>query len=305
MPFDLLKFQTSPSLEMLNTAKKDDLIEIVNLFEIPLVKSSMKKCEIKDRLIQFFLDKNIFEINTTESVDHESTFSELDCSNKDRLELCRLQVELEREKIHLRLKELEFAQGKNTNTCNNNFFDIARNIKLVPSFQEQHVDKYFLHFEKIACSLGWPQQYWTMLLQSVFTGKARDVYTQLSIEQSSSYPVVKEFILKAYELVPEAYRQKFRGFTKSSEESFIEFAREKEQLFDRWCVSTGVERNFDKLKQLVLMEEFKSCVSKQIRLFLEEKQVVDLETAAKLAEEYVLTHTQNDDAKDFASPNIN
>lgn len=259
MPFDLLKFQTSPSLEMLNTAKKDDLINIVNLFEIPLVKSSMKKCEIKDRLIQFFLDRDIFEINTTESVDHESTIGELDCSNKERLELCRLQVELEREKIHLRLKELEFAQSKNNNTCN--FFDIARNIKLVPSFQEQHVDKYFLHFEKIACSLGWPQQYWTMLLQSVFTGKARDVYTQLSIEQSSSYPVVKEFILKAYELVPEAYRQKFRGFTKSSEESFIEFAREKEQLFDRWCVSTGVERNFDKLKQLVLIEEFKSCVS--------------------------------------------
>ena len=38
-------------------------------------------------------------------------------------------------------------------------------------------------------------------------GKAREIYTQLTVEQNSSYDTVKELILKAYELVPEAYRQ--------------------------------------------------------------------------------------------------
>ena len=42
-----------------------------------------------------------------------------------------------------------------------------------------------------------------MLLQSVVIGKAREIYTQLSLEQSSDYDKVKELILKAYELVPE------------------------------------------------------------------------------------------------------
>ena len=41
-------------------------------------------------------------------------------------------------------------------------------------------------------------------------GKAQEIYTQLSLEQSSDYDKVKELILKAYELVPEAYRQKLR-----------------------------------------------------------------------------------------------
>ena len=41
--------------------------------------------------------------------------------------------------------------------------------------------------------------------------KAREIYTQLTVEQSSSYDTVKDFIRKAYEFVPEAYRQKFRN----------------------------------------------------------------------------------------------
>jgi len=32
-------------------------------------------------------------------------------------------------------------------------FEMSKHIKLVPPFQEGEVDKYFLHFEKIATSL--------------------------------------------------------------------------------------------------------------------------------------------------------
>lgn len=51
---------------------------------------------------------------------------------------------------------------------------------------------------------------WTLLLQSVILGKAREVYTAFSVHQSLDYDVIKGAILKAYELVPEAYRQKQR-----------------------------------------------------------------------------------------------
>ena len=39
--------------------------------------------------------------------------------------------------------------------------------------------------------------------------------------------------IKGYELVPEAYRQKFRNCKKDSNQTHVEFARNKEQLFDR------------------------------------------------------------------------
>ena len=44
--------------------------------------------------------------------------------------------------------------------------------------------KYFLHFEKIAQDLEWPKKHWPMLLQSVLVGKAREIYTQLSVDQA-------------------------------------------------------------------------------------------------------------------------
>ena len=71
-------------------------------------------------------------------------------------------------------------------------------------------------------------------------GKARAVYSALSVEESGQYEVVKMSILKAYELVPEAYQQKFRSTKKSEKQTYIEFGREKEMLLDRWCLSKEI-----------------------------------------------------------------
>ena len=103
-------------------------------------------------------------------------------------------------------------------------FDVSKRIKLVPPFQEREVDKYFLHFEKIATSLEWPKTVWMLLLQSVLMDKARKVYSSMSIEQSSQYETIKKAILKAYELVPEAYRQNFRSYRKQEKQTYTEFA---------------------------------------------------------------------------------
>ena len=70
----------------------------------------------------------------------------------------------------------------------------------------------------------------------------------LFIDDSAQYDVVKSAILKAYELVPEAYRQKFRSVTKTDNQTHVEFARIKESLYDRWCTSKEIEENFVKLR---------------------------------------------------------
>ena len=50
---------------------------------------------------------------------------------------------------------------------------------------------------------------------------------------------------KAYELVPEAYRQKFRNYLKYDSKTHVEFAREKEYLFNKWCHSKEVVQDFN------------------------------------------------------------
>ena len=73
------------------------------------------------------------------------------------------------------------------------------------------------------------------------------------VELSSNYEHVKEVILQAYELVPEAYRQTFRNYFYYDSKTHVEFARKKENLFNRWCHSKEVGQDFEKLKQMVLL----------------------------------------------------
>ena len=172
---------------------------------------------------------------------------------KEARELRELELKAEQEKALLAAEleakkaaaacehELKMASlGKQSPSDKASAFDPARNIRLVPPFQEKEVDKYFAHFEKVADSLNWPKESWVLLLQSVLVGKAQEIYGSLSVEQSSNYEHVKEAILKAYELVPEAYRQKFRNYLKYDSKTHVEFAREKENLFNRWCHSKEI-----------------------------------------------------------------
>ena len=218
---------------------------------------------------------------------------------KEARELRELELKAEQEKALLeaekeaaaREHELKMASlGKHSPSDKASAFDPARNIRLVPPFQEKEVDKYFAHFEKVADSLNWPKESWVLLLQSVLVGKAQEIYGSLSVEQSSNYEHVKEAILKAYELVPEAYRQKFRNYLKYDSKTHVEFARKKENLFNRWCHSKEIGQDFKKLKQMVLLEEFKDKVRPDIRSHLDEQKVEELEKAAVMADDYALTH---------------
>lgn len=64
------------------------------------------------------------------------------------------------------------------------------------------------------------------------------MYSALTTEQSIDYKIIKSAILQAYELAPEAYQ--FRTHYKSEKCTFLEFAREKQNLFDHWCSSVKI-----------------------------------------------------------------
>lgn len=168
-------------------------------------------------------------------------------------------------------------------------FDISRYVKLVPPFRETEVDSYFVAFERVAAKLKWPREMWALLLQCNLVGKAQEVFAALPIEDSLNYDVVKVAVLRAYELVPEAYRQRFRACSKAAKQTFVEFAREKRALFEKWCASTKIT-TLEGLQELILLEDFKSCLPESIVVHLNEQRVFKLSDAAIHADEFVLTH---------------
>ncbi|XP_047469165.1 uncharacterized protein LOC125025237 [Penaeus chinensis] len=152
-------------------------------------------------------------------------------------------------------------------------------------------EEFFLQFEKIAESLDWPEESWAVIIQTAFTGQAKRVFTNLPKEICKDYDAVKNIILQAYDLVPEAYRQKFRNLRKLESQTYIEYAAEKERLLQRWLRSRNVQ-TFTDLKELILLEEFKRSVSVDIKLFLDEREVTTLSKAAILADNFSLTHSR-------------
>ena len=48
--------------------------------------------------------------------------------------------------------------------------------------------------------------------------------------------------------------------------------------------------DYPKLRQVMLVEEFKRCKNSDVKSFLDEQEVETLEKAARLADDYTLTH---------------
>ena len=92
--------------------------------------------------------------------------------------------------------------------------DFTKNLRLLPKFDEKVPDTFFSMFERLADAQNWPDSELILLLQCVFTGKAQKAYAALAAQHCKGYNMVKGAVLKAYELVPEAYRQRFRGWGK-------------------------------------------------------------------------------------------
>ena len=241
MSFKLSDFTASPSLELLDLAKKSDLLDIADHYGLPNVKKTMLKHEIKNILIQFFVEEEIFDSSATsqilvtqtdlqlreleikrqvemeklrldrerekeeredrirletleredrllrqknemeererekqreierEKLEHEKLRLEIEENeNKLRLEAEeRFEIEKEKLQFELKMKELELegkSKSKPLPLDSGKSFDVTKHIQLVPPFQEKEVDKYFLHFEKVAENLIWPREHWTLLL---------------------------------------------------------------------------------------------------------------------------------------------
>ena len=288
-------FLKEPSMEKLERLRKSEIIKIGEKLELN-VQNSMRKHELVTKIARHMVDENVFEEAVLEELPTEMirmTPEEIELEKikiQAQMELQRNKMELEKIKIQqeTRLREVDLAiRGRKES---HDSFEVTKQARLVPKFEEANVDGYFAHFERTALNLGWPKECWSMLLQTVLTGKAQRAYATLPTENCTDYDLVKAAVLKSFELVPEAYRQKFRTQRKTENQSYVEFLREKENALDKWCDSKRIDGDAEKLRQLILAEEFLNCVPEEVRVHLSERKTDVTYEMAALADEYILTH---------------
>ena len=234
--FELKRFVSSPTLEELTS-----LTKVICLHYKLNVTKAISKAQIRKLVVQYLQEEEMLsesaEIMDTAGMTGKELVQlkqlEMQENEKEQEAQWRLkELECKEKELEtqLKLKELELRSAstvtiEETERAVAPSFDITKHIQFAPTFSETKLDKYFLDFEKVACSIKWPEESWTLLLQSTLVGKARMAYSALSIEESFQYNLVKATVLNAYELVPEAYRLKFR---KREGQTYVEFSRDKE-----------------------------------------------------------------------------
>lgn len=105
---------------------------------------------------------------------------------------------------------------------------------------------------------------WPLLLQYKIHGKAQEVVAALPLADSLCYGMVKEAILRAYKLVPEAYQQKFCAHKKAITQTFV-----------FW--------------ELILIEGFKGSLPDHLVVHITKQKVTSFSAATVMADEFMLT----------------
>ena len=110
MSFKLENFVAAPSMELLNLAKKTDLLNIADHYTLTSVKLSMLKHEIKNILIKFLVDEEILDPSALSSILVTQTdlqLRELEVQRQIQLEKLRLEQE-----ERIRVEQLEREERK-------------------------------------------------------------------------------------------------------------------------------------------------------------------------------------------------
>ena len=99
MSFKLSDFTASSSQELLDLAKKSCILDIADYYDLPNIKKTILKHEIKNILIQFFVDEEIFDSSATSQILVTQTDLQLrKLDIKRQVEMKKLGLDREREK---------------------------------------------------------------------------------------------------------------------------------------------------------------------------------------------------------------
>lgn len=151
------------------------------------------------------------------------------------------------------------------NDQGDNKFDVIKWLKTIPKFDEENVNIFFTSFENLAAMHKWPADQWITLIHGALTVWALEIFSTLSPTQCTNYSTVKSAVLEGYQKVPETYHHLFRSYRKLDSQTYGEYVRLKKTLFKKWIESENAHHTADSLIELMMMEEIKNTLPRNIR----------------------------------------
>ena len=128
---------------------------------------------------------------------------------------------------------------------------------------------------------------WGQELAQRLKGDAEAVIDCLEDDELKRYDVVKEALLKAFQLTSDAYRRRFLSCRKLEKETFRQTVARMKHLFARWLELASCREDFKELRELLYLEQLYRSVGEDVARYVREKKPKTVNDAADLAEAYM------------------
>ena len=156
------------------------------------------------------------------------------------------------------------------------------------------MDSYLKRFERFAETAMWPKDKWATNLSALLQGTALDVYSRLAPSDACNYDILRDALLKRYQLTEEGFRQKFRNSRQEVGETCSQFMVRLDSYLSRWMELGNVKETYEALRDLFLREQFLAVSNKNLVIFLKERQIKTAGELATFADQYMEAHGVSD-----------
>jgi hypothetical protein len=211
----------------------------------------------------------------------------LEVSEKRKLEQFQHEIKMLEES-----KGVNAGRGMDNQNLDSQSGGKAARYPKMPYFNESKddMDAYLCRFEAFATDLKWKKEQWSMFLGVHLQGSALSVYHSLCVSGSVEYDILRRALLTKFLCTKDGYRDRFRGCKPDADESFLSYATRFAHLFDRWIDMADIEITYAGLRDLMLCEQILAAVSKDLAVFLRERNLKTSQELIEAAENYRLAH---------------
>nr|KAG5702560.1 hypothetical protein BaRGS_003720 [Batillaria attramentaria] len=161
-------------------------------------------------------------------------------------------------------------------------------VKLQPFTENDDIDAYLQHFERVATTHKWNRDVWAARLVPLLDGAARDTYLRLSPTDAGDYEKLKKALLGRFHRTAEYYRRQFREVRKESMETFEQFLDRLRTLLERWFQLT--ERDMTDVEEVLdvfLLEQLMATFTPELQQYVRDRWPKSAREAATIAHRHL------------------
>ncbi len=240
-----------------------------------------REARLKDRAAKLAAEKAQAELEKLK-IEAERQAEKLKIEAERQAELEKFKIEKE---FELKRLELQNQPTANVSSSSGQSFG-PKNIPRLPMFQESvdEIDSFIFRFEAHAVLCKWDKEQWPIHFASCLQGSALTFFHSLCAAGPVSYDDLKQHFLTKFQCSSSAFRERFRQAKPEPGESFPAYLTRLRHYFDRWVTLSGIVKNFDGLVDLLLREQLLHSVTRDLFIYLKEKEFDNVSDMCKSAE---------------------